>query len=87
MHVGNYVGLTRGSEQRLVDALNTVAEHHGDEPDIFETCQLLASWSRKHIEHLKPLEQRYGEDKKRPSSTGRVKEAWHCCVTCMTSGC
>ncbi|MFC4453883.1 hypothetical protein [Deinococcus sonorensis] len=63
MHVGNYLGLARGSEQRLVDALTKVAEHHGDEPDISETCQLLASWSRKHIEHLKPLVEKYGEDK------------------------
>jgi len=63
MHVGNYVGLAQSSEQRLVDALNKVAEHHGDEPDIFQTCQLLVSWSRKHIELLKPLVQQYGDDR------------------------
>ena len=63
MQVGNYVGLAHGSEQRLVDALNKVAEHHGDEPDIYETCQLLMSWSRKHIENLEPLVQKYGEQK------------------------
>jgi len=46
-----------------VDALTKVAEHHGDEPDIRETCQLLASWSRNHLEHLGPLVQKYQENK------------------------
>ncbi|SMB97439.1 molybdopterin oxidoreductase [Deinococcus hopiensis] len=63
MHVGNYLGLVHGSEERLVDALSKVAEHHQDEPDIYETCQLLAAWSRKHLGHLKPLVQKYKENK------------------------
>ncbi|GGL17847.1 molybdopterin oxidoreductase [Deinococcus radiotolerans] len=61
MHVGHYVGLVHGSEERLVDAITRVAEHHRDEPDIYETCQLLAAWSRQHAAALKPLVQQYGE--------------------------
>ncbi|UBV44342.1 hypothetical protein LAJ19_14335 (plasmid) [Deinococcus taeanensis] len=63
MHVGNYVGLAHGSEERLVDALTRVADHHRDEPDIYETCQLLAAWSRTHLEALRPLVQKYGENR------------------------
>ena len=60
MHVGNYLGLIHASEERLVEAMTTVADHHRDEPDIHETCQLLVSWSRTHLEHLRPLVQKYG---------------------------
>lgn len=63
MHVGNYLGLVHTSEQQLADALLQVANHHQDEPDIEETCQLLALWSRLHVEQLKPLVERYSEDK------------------------
>jgi len=63
MHVGNYLGLVQGSERRLVDALNKVAGQHGDEPDVFETCQLLRSWSNKHLEYLEPLVRKYGENR------------------------
>ena len=63
MHIGNYLGLIHSSEQQLADAFNTVANHHGDEPDIVQTCQLLASWSRQHLEMLKPLVDRYSEEK------------------------
>ncbi|MFB9993905.1 hypothetical protein ACFFLM_18280 [Deinococcus oregonensis] len=61
MNIGTYLGLIHGSEECLVDALTRVAEHHGDEPDIKETCLLLASWSSKHLEHLKPLVEHYSE--------------------------
>jgi hypothetical protein len=63
MHVGNYLGLLHASEQQLVDALLTVAEHHGDEPDIYQTCQLVSSWSQAAIAALKPLIDRYAEEK------------------------
>ncbi|WP_216329057.1 hypothetical protein [Deinococcus aestuarii] len=76
MHVGNYLGLVHGSEKRLVDALTRVAEHHGDEPDIEETCRLLASWSRGHIEHLKPLVQKYSEGKN-PEPAALEKALFH----------
>lgn len=63
MHVGNYLGLLDSSEQKLIDALIMVADHHGDEPDIYQTCQLLASWSQEALAALKPLIERYSEDK------------------------
>lgn len=63
MHVGNYLGLTHDSEQQLVDAFISIAEHHGSEPDIAQICQLLSSWSLEHIQALKPLIERYSEDK------------------------
>jgi hypothetical protein len=65
MHVGNYLGLLDSSEQKLIDALIMVADHHGDEPDIYQTCQLLASWSQEALAALKPLIERYSEDKMR----------------------
>jgi hypothetical protein len=63
MHVGNYLALLHSSEQQLADALLEVAQHHGDEPDIAQTCQLLASWSREAIGLLAPLIERYAEEK------------------------
>ncbi len=61
MHVGNYLGLLHGSETRLADAFERVADHHGDEPDIQATCRLLAGWSRQHLEQVRPLVERYQE--------------------------
>ena len=63
MHVGNYLGLLHSSEQQLADALQEVAQHHGDEPDVDQTCRLLASWSREAIGLLAPLIERYAEEK------------------------
>jgi hypothetical protein len=63
MHVGNYLGLVHQSEQQLADAFSKVADHHGDEPDILQTCQLLSSWSQEHVKALHPLIDRYSEDK------------------------
>lgn len=63
MHVGNYLGLVENSERQLADALMAIAQHHGDEPDIEQTCELLASWSRQNLEKLKPLIERYSEEK------------------------
>ncbi len=59
MHVGHYLGLVQSSEDHLARALTTVADHHGDEPDIYDTCLLLASWSRHHRAMLVPLITRY----------------------------
>lgn len=76
MHVGNYLGLVHGSEERLVDVLRQVAEHHKDEPDIEETCRLLATWSEKHLSYLKPLVQKYGENKN-PEPDNMEKALFH----------
>ena len=63
MHVGNYLGILHHSEQQLADAFNTIADHHGEEPDVYQMCQLLSSWSDKHVQALKPLLDRYSEEK------------------------
>jgi hypothetical protein len=63
MYIGNYLGLVHESEKQLTEAFTKVAEHHGAEPDIYQTCKLLASWSQKHIEKLLPFVQKYSEDK------------------------
>src|ERR687886_610333 len=63
MHVGNYLGLVHNSEQQLADAFTTIADHHGEEPDIYNICHLLASWSRNHVQALNPLLERYSEQK------------------------
>lgn len=63
MHVGNYLGLVHTSEQQLADAFLAIANHHGDEPDILQTCQMLASWSQQNIKTMKPLVDRYSEER------------------------
>ncbi|GAA6619516.1 hypothetical protein [Scytonema sp. NUACC26] len=63
MHVGNYLALVHHSEEQLNRALMTVASHHGDEPDITQICEFLAERSRVNIEALKPLIDRYAEEK------------------------
>jgi hypothetical protein len=63
MHVGNYLGILHRSEQDLADAFKTIADHHGEEPDVYNMCKLLASWSEEHVEDIKPLVDRYSEEK------------------------
>lgn len=63
MHISNYLQLVFTSEQQLASAFRQVAEHHGDEPDIRQTCQLSAAWSDRHAEDLRPLLERYSGDK------------------------
>ena len=63
MHVGNYLGILHRSEQDLADAFKTIADHHGDEPDVYNMCKFLSSWSEEHVEDIKPLADRYSEEK------------------------
>lgn len=63
MHVGNYLGILHRSEQDLADAFKTIADHHGDEPDVYNMCKLLASWSEEHVKEIKPFVDRYSEEK------------------------
>jgi hypothetical protein len=59
MHIGNYLSLVLSSEQELAKAFSQVADHHGDEPDIYQVCQTLSSWSQQHAIDLQPLCERY----------------------------
>ncbi len=61
MHVAEYLGLVHHGEQSLADSFCMVAKHHGDEPDILQTCQLLAEWSDAHVAALAPIVVRYRE--------------------------
>jgi hypothetical protein len=62
MHVARYVTLVHESERRFGDGLRTVAEHHGDEPDVQAEAELLASWSDAQVEAIRPIVDRYGEE-------------------------
>ena len=57
------VGLAKTSEEHLAESFRTVAEHHGHQPDIFQMCQLLASWSEENAKAIEPLAARYEETK------------------------
>lgn len=63
MHLGKYIGLAHEGEKQLARALKMVADKHGSEPDIFHTCQLLASWSESHQVGLQPFIEKYSEQK------------------------
>src|SRR5690349_3588183 len=63
MHIGNYINLLHKSEDDLAEAFHLVAKEHGDEPDVFETCRLLARWSKEIVAELKPFSEKYGEEK------------------------
>ncbi|TSD67081.1 molybdopterin oxidoreductase [Inquilinus sp. KBS0705] len=59
MLLGNYLQLVYDAEKEAVKAFNRVADKHGDEPDVYQTCQLLASWSEAHISDIQPELQLY----------------------------
>jgi bacterioferritin (cytochrome b1) len=59
MHVHDYLQLVLNSEQQTSEAFKKVANHHKEEPDIYFTCQMLASWSEKHAEALNPFNKKY----------------------------
>jgi len=88
MHIGNYINMVHKSQKDLVKAFNLVSTEHGEEPDVSETCNLLASWSEELIEELKPFTKKYGEqrnkepdrlmrtlfNKPRPGSMGLLRD-------------
>ncbi|RYY64693.1 MAG: molybdopterin oxidoreductase, partial [Chitinophagaceae bacterium] len=63
MHIGNYIELLHKSESDLKKALLKVAAQHADEPDILQNCKLLAGWSARLEEQLKPFVKKYGEER------------------------
>ena len=62
MHVAHYLGLLHKAQVDLADAFRQVGDGHGDEVDVFHTCQKLARQCDAHAEQLEPFVQRYGED-------------------------
>ena len=63
MHIGNYLELVHKTEEDLIKAFRMVADEHGAEPDVYETCKLLASWSEPHVQELKPFVKKYSEER------------------------
>jgi hypothetical protein len=63
MHIGNYIEMVHKSEKDLAEAFRMVAKEHGDEPDVEETCGLLASWCDELVQKIKPFVEKYGEEK------------------------
>jgi hypothetical protein len=61
MHLAHYLGLLHRSEAELAEAFRAVARGHDDEPDVVETCELLAAQCDVHVDRLAPVVERYGE--------------------------
>ena len=56
-----YLGMLQRAEAVMASSFRTVADAHGDEPDIFVLCHTLADQCDEHERLLKPVIDRYGE--------------------------
>ena len=63
MHIGHYIDLVHRTEKDLATAFRKVSKAHGDEPDVYQTCQLLAQWSDKLKEDMEPFTVKYKPEK------------------------
>lgn len=63
MHIGKYIDLVHRTEIDIAKAFRKVGKAHSDEPDVYQTCQLLAKWSDQLVEDLLPFAEKYGEEK------------------------
>ena len=71
--LAEYLGLLKDDEHEIAAAFNLVAKHHGDEPDIVQTCQRFAATSEVHEEAIASLISRYGGTN--ASEASRVRKA------------
>jgi hypothetical protein len=55
-----YLGMLQQAERELAESYRTVADGHGDEPDVHATCILLAKQCDEHVEAMRPSVERYG---------------------------
>lgn len=62
MHIGKYIDLVHRTEKDLVEAFKLVAHAHGDEVDVEQTCNLLASWSSTLCKEIEPIAERYKKE-------------------------
>lgn len=60
MKLAVYLGMLHRAEQELASSFRTVAEGHGDEPDVHSACTLLARQCDEHVATMQPLIDRYG---------------------------
>ncbi|MCW3109946.1 MAG: molybdopterin oxidoreductase [Segetibacter sp.] len=63
MHIGRYIDLVHRTEIDLAKAFRKVSKAHGDEPDVYQTCKLLAVWCDKLAEALEPFAAKYTPEK------------------------
>src|SRR4051812_14089501 len=63
MHIGKYLDLVHRTEGDLAKAFRKVSKAHGDEPDVYQTCQMLAKWSDSLAGELKTYLGRYEKEK------------------------
>lgn len=72
-HVAEYLGLLQEAEHEIANAFKSVADHHGDEPDIFEICQKFAHTATVHAQAIERFTSIYGEASDHEAS--RVKKS------------
>jgi len=56
-----YVALVDRAEENLADSFRVVAQAQASHPDVYFTCQTLATMSDTHRDQLRPAVDRYGE--------------------------
>jgi hypothetical protein len=59
--VAKYLGIAKGTEEQLLNALVVVAERHERNYDMSQGAATLATWSRAHLEWMRPLIDHYGD--------------------------
>jgi hypothetical protein len=62
VQLAHYLGLLHRSQTELARAFREVADAHGDEPDVAQTCERLAVECDANAERLQPAVRRYAED-------------------------
>ena len=75
MELTTYLAMAVAAEESLADALVMVSDKHDRDPEIRDQCRLLASWSRGHIEAIKPFIEQYGEDKSKNEQVQQLRGA------------
>jgi hypothetical protein len=63
MNVAQYISLVYRAEQKLADAFERVARQHSLEPDVLQISKKFETWSLDHVENIKKLTVRYGDEK------------------------
>jgi ferritin-like metal-binding protein YciE len=63
MNVAQYISLVYRAEQKLADAFERVAMQHSLEPDVLQLCKKFTTWCLDHVENIKKLTDRYGDEK------------------------
>src|SRR5205085_12358048 len=62
MHIGKYIDLVHRTELDLVKAFKLVADAHGDEVDVYQTCMLLSSWSQSLADEVEVFVAKYSHE-------------------------